>query len=500
MQAKLISAAVAAMFVGAPAFAATPAFNVANTLEVYISGATAQHGQLENFMRLACQDTTLTKYRVDGNNFAYHCAVNTAVVPGLSKANIVVYKSGVGGSGNGTAPVANNSTTLTFMDIGTLNVSSTCGAATTTPAVGTTLIGFDTMTCTQPLVGKMTEIGLSDVEPALFKGSVAGLDDTALGKLTVAPTNQLIFGVPVTLGLYTALQTAQIANGSLPATCTAGNESEVCMPSLTKSQVTGIYTGSIYSWTQLGLANGTPDAFDNRNYTWVARRVQTSGTQTSARVFFLNDPCVANMVQFVEDPAGPLATTNAAACSSADPITDGYSLVFQGSGSSNVVSCLNAHQDNGRWAVGVLSTEYSTEAVSKFRFIKVDGAAPTLYQAANGNYQYVMEATMQYANASAATPLAGDDLVFAGALQAGFNNPTVISGLNAGFDQTYGHGGILGVPGANVPTDPIVAGDSTVTGSIFNHPVSAYTHSSAGPTNNCQPLQPTQAGSRTGAF
>lgn len=490
MQTKLISTAIAALFVAAPAFAATPAFDTATTHEFYLSGASAQEGQLRNYMRRACNTGTLTLYR-QSNQFAFHCEANQAVTGTLTKPNIVVYKSSVGGSGNGTAPVANSST-LAFMDIATI-AGAGCSAASTIAAVAPIapdtigLPAYDDKTCAQTLLNKTPDAGLSDVEPALFKGSVVGLDDAAVANLAVSATNQLIFGVPVTTGLRNALQTAQIANGTLAASCVAGDETEACMPSLTKSQVTGIYTGSIFTWDQLGLTN----ASDPYNAIWVARRVQSSGTQTSARVYFLNDPCVPNMSAFQETPAGPGVATNAAACSSADPFAAGYSNVFQGSGSGNVVTCMNAHDTNGRWAVGVLSTEFPAGTAGNlgYRFVKVDGSAPTLYNAANGNYQYVMEATMQWRNVPA---LAGDGLALATAIRDGFNSGVVVAAINSGLPQLYGQGGILGVPGANLPDNPI-----TPAGVLLN-PISAYTHSAGGSTNNCQPLQPTQSGSTTG--
>lgn len=507
MQTKLITTAVAALFAAAPAFAATPAFNVANTNEFYMSGASAQEGQLRHFMRRACTVGTLTLYR-QTNQFAFHCAVNTAVTGAVAKANTVVYKSSVGGSGSGTAPVA-NSGTFAFMDVATMPAigsggattapaAGTCSNATTVaavPPVGTDTIGlpaYEEVICNQALVNKVTEAGLSDVEPALFKGSVPGMDDIALGKLAVSSINQLIFGVPVTTGLRDALQTAQIANGTLAAGC-VGSETEACMPSLSKAQVTGIYTGTISTWDQLGLTN----AADPYNWIWVVRRVQTSGTQTSARVYFLNDPCAPNMAQFAAD-GDPAIASNPLACSSVDPFAapapGPYGSVYQGSGSQNVVNCLNAHQTNNRWAVGVLSTEFVAGSTGNtgYRFIKVDGAAPTLYNSANGTYQYVMEATLQWRNAASGNPTVGDDLVMAAAMAAGFNNPTVVAAISSGMTQLYGPAGILGVPGTNLPDDPI-----TTAGIIIN-PVSAYTRSASGSTNNCQFLQPTQSGSRTG--
>jgi hypothetical protein len=105
-----------------------------------------------------------------------------------------------------------------------------------------------------------------------------------------------------------------------------------------------------------------------------------------------------------------------------------------------------------------------------------------------------MEATMQWRNAASGAALAGDDLAMGNALKAGFNNPAVVAAIDTGMVQLYGRAGILGVPGANLPDDPIT------TAGIVTNPVSALTHSNSGSTNNCQPLQPTQSGSRTGAF
>ncbi len=113
MQRNIISAsiAVALATATAPAFALLPsAFSSATATEIYISGSSAQEGQLLNAMRNLCNANTLDVYR-QSNQFIYFCTVNPSEIarlynsswqyPAMTKFNIVVYKSSVGGSGTG---------------------------------------------------------------------------------------------------------------------------------------------------------------------------------------------------------------------------------------------------------------------------------------------------------------------------------------------------------------------------------------------------------------
>ena len=168
------------------------------------------------------------------------------------------------------------------------------------------------------------------------------------------------FGTPVTLGLYHALQDAQIASGKLASSCkgTPGTNnprdaqgysvSEACMPSLSKAQIASIFSGNAVDWSEFGLTNPAGD-----NAIYVARRVVTSGTQTGARVFFLNDPCAASVVKFVNGNDGQSATA-ADACNAAAPA----GTVFEGSGSGNVEACVTNHERNHRWAISINSLEF----------------------------------------------------------------------------------------------------------------------------------------------
>lgn len=478
MKLKLVSAAVLGAFAAAPALALLPSTPGASDTVIRFSGATAQNNQINNYMRRACVPGTMDRFRRTGNNSLYIC--NPAASTGLSSSTkLYVFKDGDGGSGMGVQPVA-NATNLTFIDIATLNTGTQCLASSAVASVTVSgdslgLPAYTEWSCASHTeLNAVPDAGVSDVEPALL-----GATATELAALAITPTNALMFGTPVTVALRNALQTKQIADGELPATCTAGNESLECMPSLSKSTVTGLYTGSITTWSTLGLS----PADDN---VYVARRVQTSGTQTSTRVYYLNDPCASGVIGFVD--SGNTAATGDAVSLCATP---GTQTTFNMNGSSDVVTCMASHNTAGRFAVGVLSTE---NVGAGHRFVKIDGAEPTVYGAAKNRYQFVMEATAQRR-----TTLSGNALTFFNSFAAGLQDPAVIKPINTGFAHSFcttngpsvaapgaGCTGLLatGLSGFTPATAPFTAAD------VINNPVMTATKSASGAPSNCQPLQP----------
>jgi len=71
--------------------------------------------------------------------------------------------------------------------------------------------------------------------------------------------------------------------------------------------------------------------------------------------------------------------------------------VFAGLGTGDVRECLDGHAQFNRWAIGILSTEnVGNNGNRKFRFIKVDGSAPTLLNAYLGRWPHVTEQSMQW--------------------------------------------------------------------------------------------------------
>ncbi|OYZ55762.1 MAG: hypothetical protein B7Y21_13940 [Hydrogenophilales bacterium 16-61-112] len=306
---KALAVAVALAFSAASGSAFAYSFSdggytVANTAVVNISGSSATNGQTKAWAQsVLCDSTKQVTWSKDSNHFAVVCTPKPGVVAlSAGKTQIAVVKNSNGGSGNGISKLAGGSGTLQYVNVFQANPA--------TGALGTA-------------VG--SNIGVSDEEPdlllaagAVTGGKPAGLVSTALNVVT--------FGTPVTLGLRNALQTAQIASGKLDPSCTAGNETEACMPSLSQSQIASIFGGNLVGWSELGLSPADDTVY-------VARRPVTSGTQAAARVFFLNEPCAANMVQFVNGDSGE-SGTKADACNSAAPA----GRVFEGSGGPVVIA------------------------------------------------------------------------------------------------------------------------------------------------------------------
>jgi ABC-type phosphate transport system substrate-binding protein len=280
-----------------------------------------------------------------------------------------------------------------------------------------------------------------------------------------------MFGVPVTLNLRNALQAAQ--------GLAVGSETEANMPSLTKSELRSLYTGYLAEWTQISpsLAPADPTVY-------IARRVSTSGTQKSAEVYWTFQNCNSGVATI---PAG---STNTNACSTGPDLAP----VFEGSGSGNVLTCMNNHNTGGRYAVGVLSMEFVPNTTtgtsgSGWRWIKVDGVAPTLLNAANGSYDFVFEASCNVrptylGGRPANTALFVNTVCGPNAATPGqLGNSDVIQAVNAQFTQTFGDTGLLGLvanPANTPPAPPLTVA------AVADNPVWTFTRSGAGFPNSCQ--------------
>jgi ABC-type phosphate transport system substrate-binding protein len=420
MKAKVLPLAVAAALAGvAGSASAAFTYSAADTAVVHISGSSATNGQLKLYAaNVLCDPANTTYINKDSNNYAYVCTPKAGAISGLTKKNIAIVKNSAGGSGNGIGPLINHSA-LTFIDVFAAD-----------PLTGT--------------VSAVPDIGVSDEEPALLVAAGATSGDST--KLNSYGLNVVTFGVPVTLGLRNALQQAQIAAGKLPSSCTVGNESEACMPSLSKNQIASIFSGNMVDWSEIGLTNPSGD-----NTVYVARRVFSSGTQTGSRAYFLNDPCSTGVASFIN---GDIAEANNApnAC---DAASYGGARVYEGSGSGNVETCMTNHDRNGRWAISINSTELpglpGADQTAEYaigggaatgnkidnaayeRHIKIDGFAPTTWNVVTGKYGNWVEAAMNVSNVYA---LSTDATAALNAMKRDFNAPAVLSALNAGFNTT----------------------------------------------------------------
>jgi hypothetical protein len=489
-----VLAAVAAMAGQAQAGVAPTSITAGNTAVSYISGSSATNNQLIGFARKACTSGTLTHIKTsDSNHFGLLCQPS-ASMGSYSKTNVLILKNSTGGSGNGVGPVASADTSWPFIDVFNTTWQASCAAAVaksaiteysdptnTSSATQIALPAYEERTCALTTAGHAPDMGISDEEPAVLvaAGSVSATP-AEVAALQADPLNIVTFGVGVTTALRNALQTQQIANGALPGSCTAGNETEACMPSLTKASVASIYTGNLVGWSELGL---TPA--DDTVY--IARRPVTSGTETAHRVFFLNDPCSVGVTPMLDGNNGE-GQKDANACSAAS--YDGTTNVYVGSGGGNVETCLDNHNAHGRFAVGTVGIENpgtGTAHAAAMRHVKIDGISPTAINVSNGRYGFWVEATLNYINGS----LAGDVATMQNALLTAYNDPVVVRSVNTGFNATTllssaaepWTAGIVAPAGSGTPPDITTGSLQDKLKAIYLNPTSSMTHGG----NSCQP-------------
>jgi hypothetical protein len=552
MQRKLIAAAVTAALggVAAPAFAINPpAYNPATALDVFWSGATATENQILAYHRIVCKNSADPADRMDivraTNQFVFFCRTKTnaeltAASAGFSlpasfeNRIIAVRKTSVGGSGNGVGPVRTQTTTMPFMNFSSVAANISACTSSLVAAIGPQA-SYVNWTCpaafgvSSPSTASNTNTalelartqgGCSDLEPALFGGS-NNLDN-------ITSTNNVVYGVPITRVGYRALQAGQglVSTDHRDWNCTLDQPWDVTaaqgdhirgprsdcernMPNMTKSAARALFSQNLGSWDQL---EPQPSPLPSDPNVYIARRVDSSGTQRSAEVYHFNARCDANVPLMV-------AANDLGTC--------GADTVNEGSGSQNVTNCLNTHNGAGRYAVGVLSTEFNTvscvnvktaltgtasgtgaftgtepacgsastgtagEQGNQFRFVKLDGFAPTLVNAANGKYDFQYESSCQTAAVAGAQPgYTGGDTAQAKAWLAfafpQLNLPDVIQGINQGFRQAFGDSGLLAIPTFSVtPAD-----FPYTTQSLRTRPVGSVTRAPGGTPNSCGFITP----------
>lgn len=284
------------------------------------------------------------------------------------------------GSGCSTTPVAYSDTVNPSNNADVYRNCTQIGA--NLPATGATTATNTTNSAAlaaDPNAPQVPVGGYSDVEAALFSASIGGGNVSSRGVETDAGVGQ-VFGVAVSIPLYRALQAAQGLSDVDSNTYDPLNA-----PNINSSQYASIASASGTTTWDVLLPGNT-------NTVKIARRVDTSGTQSSSNAFFLKNPCASGINQSL-------------------PVADnthnqtGYEVVLH-SGSGNVKTALttasNAANAADQFSIGVLSAEnnWRVDSASSagYRYLKVDGVHPEAgdtdrarVTAANGDYKFHME-------------------------------------------------------------------------------------------------------------
>ncbi|MFO1436095.1 MAG: hypothetical protein U1F34_07025 [Gammaproteobacteria bacterium] len=402
----------------------------------------------------------------------------------------------------------------------TTNTTALCGT-TAVGATGNLRIRTQHFSCpnaniTAAAGGPQTDVGISDLEPAIFKTAIFdGTDQLAeVAALTTKGITGVTFGVPVTLGIYRRLQAMYFAASSV---CNPGNanysaavsftvngvvvnttnaDSEACMPSLTKSQLQALYSGGYGDWSMIaspttaGVNLSTittaayPTALGSTNTpggvpggVYVCRRSNTSGTQATFETQILGQRCVNGSQTFLTNPTN-VATVD----------------VNEASSGGGVVTCLNARDASNIGAVGILSTETKPAATDKWRFVKLNGFAPTLLNVVKSNYDLFAESTLQYRGAAIGgfAALAGNQKSVADSISVAMGDVNVINDLDTTFVQSFGPAGDVGnavALAAQAPQPPFVVNSfsSGNTSDVLAFPIATKTRGASGTPNACLP-------------
>jgi len=440
-------------------------------LELFISGSSAQDEALENLIRLPagvagapalCEPGTLDVYRgtLGGTaNRVFYCRSSRQVAGVKAGLRVAIYKSS-GGSGEGVTPVA-GATPLPYLDLSKLPQTPTCQSGQAVKAT-TELSAYVNHTgCDGASKLARPRAGLSDVNPELVGGVSA--------PLTVRPQNQIVWGLPVSKTLRNALQTMQgLVSSSVPHDDPM-RDSEQAMPSLARTQIAALFSGAIRSWDQFYDSNGTPLTQSARlapglprdpdasgaspgayrpdsatgSTVYICRRIASSGTQAAYEVHYLRARCENNALAFLTPNDGSNLTSGGDV-NRLVRIARPAGNVFAGVGTADVRDCLDAHSQFNRWAIGLLSTEnIGNNGNRKFRYVKVDGVAPTLLNAYLGRWSHVTEQSMQWRKSfdpSLTNTPEGRIVEF---LATNLGLPKVIAALNSGFVHSWGQGGYL---------------------------------------------------------
>ncbi|TPW14818.1 MAG: hypothetical protein FD130_1303, partial [Halothiobacillaceae bacterium] len=301
----------------------------------------------------------------------------------------------------------------------------------------------------------------------------------------------LLFGVAVTKRMYEELQLDQGLGSDAP-----GAQSLANMPSLPSAFVRAAFQGKITNWSDEAIygqfltgsagVSGGVDASETVDGTLteydfapaqvhLCRRVQGSGTHAQFMIHNMRTNCQAGTYAMPPFPGG-----------------GAFPVVIENSSSGTIGLCMD-ELDRGTavpsskavemfpdlkgghvaYAMAYQSLEKNMNLAENYRFVKIDGVAPTLQNAFSGDYHDIYYTNMQWNTASAGyTADAGKVLTAMSSL-----SPAALAEINTGFVFPFGQGGFL-QPSAAAPA----AFD-------LNNPLTPWGRvAPAGDPDSCQPL------------
>lgn len=498
---------------------------------IYTSGGAAQdlaYGKVVE-TNLA-KAGTLDVFQDDKSRFAayYFIGSNNLSNAALRGKKILLEKRSLGAAGYGVVPLVAG-INLDHLDIfkpnakvqgAWTNSGTTHSIVLTTANAGTYLsqvksdggfLGVDAAALLKPNTDNYPDPVNEVSTNAPTAGWVYGLTpaDLAASGYDVVPTGGLVYGVGVTLDLYKVLQAAQKKTGKLPSSTTIGAYDEASLPSLNRNFIAALLSGQIADWsdvkivdpaTNSALALNDPTILSaagiNASHTTAAGTVpydyrvavgrRNTGAAIGAVAYakFLNYPDVegsfapaATIADSAdpdsdEDVAHPIVKSPAGAAATGNLLVDWQT----GANSSGFNNQADGAAKRRFWGIAVNSADRNTAVTAAgtggqaWRYVKIDGYAPTLENVAAGAYPQWAEGQVLIKQS---LPQAKYDLLkdFAN----GLGSVAIAKDVNTSLVQAWGKTGIF----ATTNTD---SSASVQIPFNANNPVVSLNHNSSGTT------------------
>lgn len=502
-QLKTLAVAVSLLAGAQSAHALTPWADGDAEVKIYTSGGAAQDRAIEEAIKfgLAAPGTLDVFQDLQGTNkgrrFQGFYFTGASTLPaGLAGKRIYVAKRSLGAAGYGVVPLAGN-IGLDQLDIFLTSVNGTNGSslqaawqadgskfwkAEITNTAGTT---GQTAWTNYLVQNKLSDGGFTGVDaPALLapgtdnypelvkepstNANTAGWNngltpaDLVNNNIARVPTGGLVYGVGVPLDFYKVLQVAQYKSGLLPAD-TLSNigkyDDEQYIPTLSSDFLASLLAGKIADWNDVKIVDrsavGEPTiALTDPSITGIAgvalppltkvaigRRNKGAAISAVPYAKFLGYP-------YVENGSAPKAAT----VNTAGTDNGSTAPIAKNPGGANATDALLTDWQAGTntssfnpalkkfWGFAVHGGDRNANVSQPWRYVRIDGAAPTIANVANGSYPLWAEGEVLIRPASAigADKVAALE-VFADALA----NVAVLKTVNTNAVLPFGQSGVF---------------------------------------------------------
>ncbi len=298
--------------------------------------------------------------------------------------------------------------------------------------------------------------------------------DLAANDIARIPTGGLVYGIGVPLDFYKVLQVAQARSGQLPEDVLTTNlgkyDDEKYLPTLSRNFLASLLAGKIKDWGDVKFVdnNGTPNdpgddftvaltdasvladadvAAPYRTKVFIGRRNKGAAIGSVGYAKLLGFPYVegasapfaANNLSFLDTgPSAPIAKAPGGGRGTDTLLTDWQN----GTNSSGFNPSLKKY-----WGFAVHGGDRNANTAQPWRYVRVDGAAPTIANVANGSYAYWAEGEVLIRPAA---EIGADKVAALEAFASALGNVAVAKNVNTNAILPFGQSGVF----ATTKTDP----------------------------------------------